>query len=187
MPGSIAAAEKTHRPSGQPLSTPFAKPRLQTFLRQRSMRSLVTKPIANADGSPGVIPFPRSKKLQNLPLATTLPSARRPMSIFRPLHRHTKPRWLNPYHPLERPKWQTLLYHTHFHRLRLLPIDLNSPFSKGRYCPLSLERWLSGRRHVPAKDAYPLKGTVGSNPSLSDILSLELRFRICSRYFSITC
>ncbi len=29
------------------------------------------------------------------------------------------------------------------------------------------ERWLSGRRHVPAKDAYPSKGTVGSNPTLS--------------------
>ncbi len=31
------------------------------------------------------------------------------------------------------------------------------------------ERWLSGRRHVPAKDAYPFKGTEGSNPSLSEI------------------
>lgn len=30
-----------------------------------------------------------------------------------------------------------------------------------------MERWLSGRRHVPAKDAYPSKGTVGSNPTLS--------------------
>ncbi len=30
------------------------------------------------------------------------------------------------------------------------------------------ERWLSGRRHVPAKDAYPSKGTVGSNPTLSE-------------------
>lgn len=29
------------------------------------------------------------------------------------------------------------------------------------------ERWLRGRRHVPAKDAYPSKGTVGSNPTLS--------------------
>ena len=33
-----------------------------------------------------------------------------------------------------------------------------------------LERWLSGRRHVPAKDAYLLTGTVGSNPTLSDLL-----------------
>ena len=31
-----------------------------------------------------------------------------------------------------------------------------------------MERWLSGRRHVPAKDAYPFRGTEGSNPSLSD-------------------
>ncbi len=31
-----------------------------------------------------------------------------------------------------------------------------------------MERWLSGRRHVPAKDAYSLKGTEGSNPSLSE-------------------
>ncbi len=30
-----------------------------------------------------------------------------------------------------------------------------------------MERWLSGRRHVPAKDAYLLTGTVGSNPTLS--------------------
>ncbi len=37
-----------------------------------------------------------------------------------------------------------------------------------RYHLQALERWLSGRRHVPAKDAYPSKGTVGSNPTLSD-------------------
>ena len=47
------------------------------------------------------------------------------------------------------------------------------PCSKGRnrikflFNPF-LERWLSGRRHVPAKDAYSLKGTEGSNPSLSE-------------------
>ena len=35
-----------------------------------------------------------------------------------------------------------------------------------------LERWLSGRRHVPAKDAYQLNGTVGSNPTLSDLVNL---------------
>ncbi len=35
-----------------------------------------------------------------------------------------------------------------------------------------MERWLSGRRHVPAKDAYPSKGTVGSNPTLSVLFLL---------------
>lgn len=35
-----------------------------------------------------------------------------------------------------------------------------------------MERWLSGRKHVPAKDAYPSKGIEGSNPSLSDPFSI---------------
>lgn len=38
------------------------------------------------------------------------------------------------------------------------------------------ERWLSGRKHVPAKDAYPLNGIEGSNPSLSVSLLVVLTF-----------
>ena len=37
-----------------------------------------------------------------------------------------------------------------------------------------LERWLSGRKHVPAKDAYPVKGIEGSTPSLSIFFSENL-------------
>ena len=47
---------------------------------------------------------------------------------------------------------------------------------------LFVERWLRGRRHVPAKDAYPSKGTVGSNPTLSESVSLSLELK-SSRLF----
>lgn len=39
------------------------------------------------------------------------------------------------------------------------------------YAQSSKERWLSGRKRVPAKDVYPYKGTEGSNPSLSAFAS----------------
>lgn len=37
---------------------------------------------------------------------------------------------------------------------------------------LRMERWLSGRKHVPAKDAYPIPGYRGFE-------SLSFRFPIC--------